>query len=889
MAVVQRGFNRGCLYLRRVNRFLQVNPRAVDAIVTSSCKCTPTLTVPLGRQQRLFGVSQPRPKALIQECLQSLDDVTEDDSVVSGPDAPKPLEETRDASTGTRKVVLPPLSKQQEQAKEILLDGRQNIVINACAGSGKTTTLLQMAAHIGKRFLALLYNRRLRAETIERAESLSLHNLVIDNYHGLAYRYYTQEAATDQGLKRIVEDDLPPIRPLPEFDILVLDEQQDMNPIIYNFVLKLLRDSAKTGTHSPQLMLLGDPRQEIYQFNNADKRFLTHCRDLFPGQYVENGKAHDRTWVEINQMVSFRMTTKIARFINHQLLRGSKPHIGAIKDDQDDPLPRYVVCDALSDEPLAELQRLLKILPPQEILILAPSLRSARNPIRHLANLIALEMPELRIHIPMDDDDRVSDKVSAGKIIFASYHQAKGIEREAAILFNFSSSYYDFYDRHPATLVNVGNVQYVAATRAKKHLVLIHHFEDDYLPFINRKALPKYCERPLGRKVRPFRTEKEREQIRTPKYRWKVTDLTRNIPETVVSSCFEDLELEMVRKPNRYRVWPESEIEIAPGHWETVADITGTAAAAIFEYQHRGTCKLVEDVMSAFERSLEPIDKLPEEYHKHMLNINERLEQEKLKISDILFMANVSNMLQSGYIYKVLSIPLDKYTWFTGEHADAAFNILEWSISEQARYEIFVGHKFSDVKSGENGVTVIGRVDLFDYAKLWELKSTGSLRPEHVLQTALYGAVNKRMRIKKYHEEQFKDNEPLIARRGDSKRKRKIPRKINIEIDYHDFSDGNLQTKVNRMTNYLLHVPTGQKIRIKSLLDGKQDGLVEVLKKLVQAKIEPPPLAISDKKFLAEAKRGFPSIVGKCTVPPWLSNGHYFDENRLGPGLKGSV
>lgn len=240
-------------------------------------------------------------------------------------------------------------------------------------------------------------------------------------------------------------------------------------------------------------------------------------------------------------MVSFRMTSQIIRFINRQLLRGSKPQIEAVKDNPDDPLPRYVVCDAFGDEPLRELKRLLhdEGLPPEEILIMAPSLRSARNPIRNLANLIALEMPDVRIHIPTDDDDRISEKISAGKIIFASYHQAKGIEREAAILFNFSSSYYDFYDRHPATLVNVGNVQYVAATRAKQHLVLIHHYEDDYLPFINRKTLSKHCYRPPGRnsRVKPHRTEKEIEQIKMPKFRWKVTDLTRNIPETVVSAC----------------------------------------------------------------------------------------------------------------------------------------------------------------------------------------------------------------------------------------------------------------------------------------------------------------------------------------------------------------
>ncbi|KAF3933543.1 hypothetical protein ABW19_dt0201148 [Dactylella cylindrospora] len=830
-------------------------------------------------RQRVF-VSQNKSfhtsfQAQKDRIAQEDEDEDEDDTVVTGPDAPKPIQVTKDASTGTKKVVLPPLSKQQEQARDILLEGRQNVVINACAGSGKTTTLLQMAAHIDKPFLALLYNRRLRAETIERAEALGLENLTIDNYHGLAYRYYSREADTDQGLKRIVEDDMPPLLPLPEFEYLVLDEQQDMNPIIYNFVLKLLRDTSKTGANSPQLMLLGDPRQEIYQFNNADKRFLTHCRNLFPGQYREGNKVQDRSWIEINQMVSFRMTSQIARFVNKQLLRGSKPHIGSIKDNAKDPLPRYVICDAYSDEPLEELKRLLKMLPPEEILIMAPSLRAARNPIRHLANQIALEMPEIRIHIPSDDDDRITDKVGGGKIIFASYHQAKGIEREAAILFNFSSSYYDFYDRHPTQIDNVGNVQYVAATRAKKHLTLIHHFADDYLPFISRETLPKHCKvvrRPEGRRVKPGRTEEEQEQIKMPKYRWKVTDLTRNIPETVISSCFEELDLKMVREPNKYRVWPDTEIEIEEGVWEAVADITGTAVPAIFEYQHRGTCTMVNDVIKAIDRDelSEPLSLLPDKYTDHMWEIGERLDDEKLTISDILFTANMSNMLQSGYIYKVLSIPLDKYDWFTLEHSDAAFGVLDRVISDEARYEVFIGHQFADVYSGEKKVMAIGRVDIFDFAKSWELKWTSALRPEHVLQAALYGAISKRSKIKKFHEiEYLKTFPPQNTKKGEKPKKPKI--KIDIDYDSHDHEE--LQAKLKRMSNFLLHVPTGQRVKINPVVSGKRDGFIEVLRKLIKAKIEPPPLAISDEKFLAEAKLGFPSIVGKCTVPRWLSAG----------------
>lgn len=327
----------------------------------------------------------------------------------------------------------------------------------------------------------------------------------------------------------------------------------------------------------------------------------------------------------------------------------------------------------------------------------------------------------------------------------------------------------------------------------------------------------------------------------------------------------------MVWEPNQYRARPDRHIEVAPGDWEAVADITGTAVPAIFEYEQRKTCKLVTDVIDSLEQSQKPLGLLHEKHTRHMLDINDRLEEKKLQISDILFMANIYNMLASGYIYKVLSIPLEKYTWFTREHSKAACNILSKHIGDQARYEVFIRHKFIDVKAGDNHVSVIGRVDSFDYMRLWELKWTHALRPEHVLQVALYAAINKRSIIKNFREKEYVDSQHLEYRERIAKRKTKP--KIPIDIDYNDLKDEDLAKRLNRLSNYLLHIPTGQKIKISSPSGSERDGFIEVLRKLINAKINPPPLAINDTKFLEEAKNGFPSFVGPCTVPPWLSPG----------------
>ena len=94
--------------------------------------------------------------------------------------------------------------------------------VAAVAGSGKTTTILQVAHAFPNRkilgivsthlvlTIALLYNQRLMVEMRDRQNMLQLiDNLQVDNYHALAYHVYgAKDAITDQGLKRVVLEDM---------------------------------------------------------------------------------------------------------------------------------------------------------------------------------------------------------------------------------------------------------------------------------------------------------------------------------------------------------------------------------------------------------------------------------------------------------------------------------------------------------------------------------------------------------------------------------------------------------------------------------------------------------------------------------------------------------
>lgn len=658
-------------------------------------------------------------------------------------------------------------------------------------------------------------------ETISRARSLGIENAIVYNYHSFGYEFYSSECFTNEGLKRVLADDMQPQKPLPQFDILVLDEQQDMNPIFYEFIRKVIKDSCKGRW--PQFLILGDRHQEIYLHNGSDERFLTLAEDLF--QNPSDGVKTD--WTKIEQKTSYRMPKLNVKFINEQVLKPPKgEEILAVKSDET-IRPRYVICDGLSDGPLNEILRLIGLgLSPSQIIVLAPSVRSKQaKSLRHLANQLALNHSSIPVHISTDDDAEISPLVTQGKIIFATYHQAKGIEREAAIVFGFDES----YTLNRLELQSADNPQYVAVTRARTHLILIHDCRYEYLPFIDQKTLPESCEVIKLQDIKKIGGS----TMRLPG--WEITSLTRNISEQVMSDCFAILELRQVVRPRWCRDWPATEVEVQEGIWECVTDITGTAIPAIYESKTAAPRVWFSDLFQKLQKESLPgiLKLLPLRYIERLRSLEQKASTGTLDIADILYLVNVSNAYRSGYLVKVLSIPFDKYTWFTEAHAMTAYNTLKKYIPQSIFYEKKVGHMFGNLPVYQGRAWICGRTDISRGFRVWELKWAKAVRPENVLQLGLYGAV-------------------MIAktRKGSDECAKSWQRLI------------------------LINVPLDQVIEVKpKKLEGGKDAFLEMLRRLVAAKTEQAAIRLNDKEFLKEAAGGFKNSIGKVTVPSWLSDG----------------
>jgi hypothetical protein len=687
-------------------------------------------------------------------------------------------------------------------------------------------------------------------ETTERVQALGLKNVTVLNYHTLGTTYYTLECSTDQGLKRVVEADMKVLdgKMLPKCSVVVLDEQQDMTPILKRFLDKVFRDmgfagngKAKASEKQPRVVVLGDRRQEMYGFNNADSRFLTLASEkaLF-------GYLNDQPWESADQPTSNRITQQNVAFINLQLLKLypplASPMYGVRKEDEAGnpfPKPRYVICDLgdpRAQHSFEEVMCLLQEckLQPSEILILAPSVR-VRAAAIHLANRLALN--RIPIHVANSDEREVSPLLAKGKILLCTYHQAKGIEREAAVIFGVDEGYHTYYNRVSEPPKAVTNPQYVANTRAKTHLVLLHDHRSRELPFVDMSTLEQTAEVIIKRPLLNLTPEQE-EKRRTPTL--VVTSLARNLPETLTTECLKHLKIEMTAPPT-YGPHPPTEVKDNYGLLEGVSNITGTAIPAIYEWRSRGTCTAFYDVFNLLEESespYNPLNDLPPKYTAKLSVIATKKER-KLTFyeSDFLFLSNLRDAKMTGLLTRNISLPLDDYDWVTAEHSDDVLHTLRnlRIPNKGVKYEKIIKHKFENIIRGDggHGILLAGSLDICHLGNesrpptVWEVKYTSTLQAEHVIQVVLYMLLLKAI------------------------------------------SPGQQPPE-----GYLLSAQSGQMFRI---FPKTEDSLIQILQNLVDIKTGGNQTkfkllnAYSDQEFLEEAGRGFSNLVGPVALSPEFS------------------
>ena len=161
-----------------------------------------------------------------------------------------------------------------EQCRVVDACSLGNCAVDSVAGSGKTTTCLLIAQASSETNLLLTYNAKLKLETRRRVLAKGITNMEVHSYHSFCVKFYDPTAFDDIVLKQIVSNDVSP-KPFHYFRI-ILDETQDMTPMLHGVCRKIFKHNGDA-----RICVLGDQKQSIYEFRNADSRFLTFAPNIF--------------------------------------------------------------------------------------------------------------------------------------------------------------------------------------------------------------------------------------------------------------------------------------------------------------------------------------------------------------------------------------------------------------------------------------------------------------------------------------------------------------------------------------------------------------------------------------------------------------------------------
>jgi len=656
------------------------------------------------------------------------------------------------------------ISEEQKLVLEYIRQGK-HVTVDACAGSGKSTTILAIAKEMPTyQFLQMAYNSMLRCEFKEKVTTQGLKNVRVHTFHSLAVQYYYRNANTDTGIRHILYHKLDPLSPIPNFDVLVIDEAQDMTLLYFQFMWKVAMDVGKTF----QILILGDYMQGLYEFKGADIRFLTMADQIWikhPHLYTgfSNGVYNPiPQFVKCTLKTSYRITQPMADFVNNVML-GEK-RLYAVKNgcrviynrNSRGNQEKYVV---------SQIKQLLTSgEKPDDIFVLGASVKGANSNIRKMEN--ALVECGIPCFVPMLENDKIDERVIAGKVVFSTFHAVKGRQRKYVFVLGFDDSYFTYFAKNMNPDI-CPNTLYVACTRATTALYILEidqrstdkplsflkmsHQEMRSQPYIDFKGIPRsifYNQAP------------SEDEIEILTHYVTPTKLIEFVAESVLEEVTPILD-RIFRKISNETVDDLIDIptvlETKLGFFEDVSDLNGIAIPCMYydailgqggldsNREEDTTTSCMHEMIQVMVKELKPNE------HGFLKKYVRDLPNTCTSAADYLFLANIFVSLQEKLYFKLKQIEREEYHWITSATLDNARARLDYVIGIPE--EPLVEHTFIQVKdesahleidrilaqfTTEHIYRFTARVDLVTESTIWELKCTSQLSTDHLLQVVIY-------------------------------------------------------------------------------------------------------------------------------------------------------
>lgn len=330
------------------------------------------------------------------------------------------------------------LTDEQQRLIEEVRKGN-NVLVDACIGSGKTTTIQVLCNEMpDKNILYLTYNKLLKVDAQAKICQLGT---MVNNYHGFASHMLRSAGIHDVGVsdlvrsfvkhKPVIDDD---------YDILILDEYQDIDREISEML-----EHIKSQIPDIQIVAVGDMKQKIYDKTDLD---VLHFITSFLGTYVS-----------VNFTKCFRISSDLADMLSRiwtKEINGINTNCTVEVMDLNKAVRYLATCD------------------PSDILCLGAREGYMARALNRLEDEFGSKFNKKTVYASIRDTDNSAVTPTANTAIFTTFDGAKGLERKICVVFDFTEEYWDMRMSKPYVKYDIlRNIFCVAASRGKDHIIFV--------------------------------------------------------------------------------------------------------------------------------------------------------------------------------------------------------------------------------------------------------------------------------------------------------------------------------------------------------------------------------------------------------------------------------
>lgn len=337
-----------------------------------------------------------------------------------------------------KKPSITHLSDEQELFLHKALLG-ENILVDACIGSGKTTAIQHLCRAFPEttQILYLTYNKLLKLDAKGKIKNK---NVTVTNYHGFAF-HMLRKVGVEPNIADAIQlfNDMKP--QIKTYDVLIIDEYQDIERE-FSEMLEYIKSTNPTI----QIIAVGDMAQKIYDKTTLD---VSSFMEEFLGPHKK---------------LVFTKCFRLSAGLAEKLGRIWKKQIIGVNDS----------C-VVEEMTVPEVMRFLSVQDPKEVLCLGSRTGDMANVLNDLESSYSDKFNKKTVYASIADKDSLGkSEPSKTSAIFTTFDSSKGLEQKICVVFDFTESYWNVRVKKPQQKYEIlRNIFCVAASRGKEHIVFV--------------------------------------------------------------------------------------------------------------------------------------------------------------------------------------------------------------------------------------------------------------------------------------------------------------------------------------------------------------------------------------------------------------------------------